>query len=795
MVSLDAVKSKKKAVGMKNKSKRNMQKVKPNFNKRKAAEIATFKKRFKTENIIPGPGKKKVAKESNLKIPNGVIKKKSLKNKLNKDLEIKSINDKGNDTNSGMKYSILDLEYFKSYFLQIDKELIFKKYTPIDEDGKNSEYSLDDDEDFFRKPERFVCNDIEMTPLDLVPDTDKQEENPWLLDIEEQSNAIVTKILVYEDIFDETEANFESEAEPEEELEAESKTEPDDKEETMSKAEQEVLSKVKPSNDSSADQSETPIEQIIIDDDDDDESQIVENSADIFAGTKLDTELLDSDPLDSESQEPKPQDSKPQDSKPLDSEPLSSEPLDSKLLELSVFENSLKTNDVLAVLKQDMELYGTVVVTLLCGRITINGYKARPFEPLTIFSPKGLNWVVISPMANKKLPKDKFNWNDLNNTFSRAQLDKILGNYDGHRDAIVLLQRNSGSQKLQSTFAKHMAENVFPLVYAANRPHYSSEYILNCLVQWSDKSKGVQVPTVWTKLALQASTRLMVTGGKGVGKSTMLRYLVNRHLHHPYPRLLLIDLDIGQPELFVPQTVSCSIIDAPLLGHGLFLNKQPERAYVVGHVNIVMCAEQYARAVRQLLSYCHGNPDYQGIPWLINTMGYNKGFGLELMALIADCVQPTDVVQIASNRPINNFDEPLDWKFLSKVKPIIYVTDEFKINGSLPKYAHHHIQSVVPPVDRTIKDWKMSAKDVRYVNLLARLSTTLRGNAKHLTECLPVQVNLQQLQIEHLTSEDYTREELIAGMEANLVYLCKSSTNSKIIECLGIGKSTRRNFD
>lgn len=659
--------------------------------------------------------------------------------------------------------------FLKSYILQADNAFLFENNDSNDEDGESSEYTLDDDENFFRKPELFVC-DMELAPLDLVPDTDKQEEKPWLLDMEEQTDAIVTKILVYEDVFSETEDNFESEVEPEHKMNVESETNPEAESETEAEAKQETVSKaeqepeVKASIVSSADQLETYIEPIVIDDDDD-ETSIVEDEVDIFAGTKLDTELLDS------------------------------EPLDSKLLELSVFENSLKTNYVLAVLKQDMELYGTVVVTLLCGRIIINGYKARPMEPLTIFSPKGLNWVVISPMANKKLPKDKFNWNDLNNIFSRAQLDNILGNYDGQRNAIVLLQRNSGSQKVQSTFSKHMAENVFPLVNTASRPYYSSEYILNCLVQWSDKSKGVQVPTVWTKLALQTSTRLMVTGGKGVGKSTLLRYLVNRHLHQPYPRLLFIDLDIGQPELFVPQTVSCSIIDAPLLGHGLFLNKQPERAYVVGHVNIVMCAEQYARAVRQLLSYCRGNPDYQGIPWLINTMGYNKGFGLELMALIVDCVQPTDVVQIASNRLINNFDEPLDSNFPSKVKPIIYVTDEFKIDGSLPKYAHHHIHSVVPPVDRTIKAWKMSAKDVRYANLLSRLSTTLRGNAMHLTECSPVQVNLQELQIKHLTSEEYTREELIAGMEANLVHLCKSSTHTKIIECLGIGKYTRTKFD
>lgn len=106
MVSLDVVKSKKKTFSKKNKTKRNRQKGKPNVNRGKGAGIELIKKRFKTENIIPGPGKN-VAKKPSLKTPNGVNKQKSLKNKLSKDFEIKYIlNDKGNEkdfnSNCGM---------------------------------------------------------------------------------------------------------------------------------------------------------------------------------------------------------------------------------------------------------------------------------------------------------------------------------------------------------------------------------------------------------------------------------------------------------------------------------------------------------------------------------------------------------------------------------------------------------------------------------------------------------------------------------------------------------------------
>ncbi|EDW09240.2 polynucleotide 5'-hydroxyl-kinase NOL9 [Drosophila mojavensis] len=454
-----------------------------------------------------------------------------------------------------------------------------------------------------------------------------------------------------------------------------------------------------------------------------------------------------------------------------------------------VFENSFKTNNVLAVVKQDIELYGTVTLTLLSGRITINGYKPRRDVPLTIYSPKGFNWVAISPMSNMKPIKSKLesnsSWKDLEDSFTRAQLDHIKGSYDEYRDAIVLMQRNSGAQNMLHIIGKHMVEKVFPMVNTSNRPYASSEYILNCLIQSADAKQTLRITHKWMKLKLQPRSRWMVAGGKGVGKSTLLRFLLNRHLSR-FERILFIDLDIGQPEFFLPQTISCFVIDGPLLGAGFFFNKQPERAYAVGHVNVVMCAEQYIRAVRELLFQCKVNPSYDEMPWLINTMGYNKGFGRELMALLIDCVQPTDLIQISSPKAINNFEITLNPKSLAKVRPIIYTADEFKVNAKAFSYKLHQLESVLPQLEPE-HHWRMSPKDVRYANLLARLSSALNGNAKYLTDCQPVSVDLDAVKLVHLVSKDYVREELIAGMEANLVYLCKGRLDDDPKECLGIG--------
>ncbi|KAH8327227.1 hypothetical protein KR074_007529 [Drosophila pseudoananassae] len=454
---------------------------------------------------------------------------------------------------------------------------------------------------------------------------------------------------------------------------------------------------------------------------------------------------------------------------------------EARLSELSVFENSLKSNHVLAVIKEDLEFYGTVILTLLGGQITVNGYRPRCQESLTIYSPKGINWVCVSPKKSKRPGKDKIDWDKLNLNFTRAQLERIQANFESQTDAIVLLQRNTSSQRLVDGFEKHMSQNVFPQVNTSNRPLHRTESLLHCLVQSSDGQRTMQVPQVWNKLRLLANSRMMFVGGKGVGKSSLLRYLVNRSLGQ-FPKILLIDLDIGQPELFVAQTVSCTLIEEPLLGPGFFLNKQPDRAYAVGHVNVVMCAEEYANAVTQLARHIQKDAKYQNLPWLINTMGYNKGFGTELVALLADRFRPTDVVQIESKMAINNFDSPLEWSTLAQSTPIVYTSDEFVVK-EIPKYTLHKLASAVPLKERGA--WSMSAKDLRYSNLLARLSSCLTGNAKTLTDLQPVVVSLELLKIQHLTSEEYTREELIQGMEANVVYLCRQDEGPP--ECLGIG--------
>ncbi|XP_023299363.2 MATH and LRR domain-containing protein PFE0570w [Lucilia cuprina] len=452
------------------------------------------------------------------------------------------------------------------------------------------------------------------------------------------------------------------------------------------------------------------------------------------------------------------------------------------------FFNALDSNSVIVLLKDPFYLYGTIRLTLLAGNVQVYGHDLKVNSEVEIFSPRGCSQIEISPSS----VRNKQNKENLEQTlksfeqhFALNDLKAINDNYQHETDAVVLLKRNEGRKKLVQQFKKFMNENVFPNINNINneRPLYNTEYLLRCMINTSvQEQKCLRLPQQWQQINITNKSRVMLVGGKSVGKSTLLRYLINRLLPQ---KVLLIDLDIGQPEVFVPQTVSCTVVEQPLLGPGFMLNMQPEISFAVGHTNIALCAYKYMAAVRALIAHCKSQEAYNNMPWLINTMGYNKGFGLELISAIAQELPLTDLIQLQSSKEINNFDSILHAHVLSQVPRIMFSEQD----GEIPNYRLHVWQSAVQQESRYQKEWEMSAKDIRYAMLLARLSQALQGHAEWLTDIKPLSASLNELKIVNLMENNgfVSKEELAKSAEANLVYLCHHQDDDKPLKCLGIG--------
>ena len=69
---------------------------------------------------------------------------------------------------------------------------------------------------------------------------------------------------------------------------------------------------------------------------------------------------------------------------------------------------------------------------------------------------------------------------------------------------------------------------------------------------------------------------VVVCGGKNVGKSTFIRYLINRHLMK-WKRVLVLDFDPGQSEFTVMGCLSVVLVEQPLLGPNFSHILCPER--------------------------------------------------------------------------------------------------------------------------------------------------------------------------------------------------------------------------
>ncbi|XP_075166216.1 uncharacterized protein LOC142238452 [Haematobia irritans] len=462
----------------------------------------------------------------------------------------------------------------------------------------------------------------------------------------------------------------------------------------------------------------------------------------------------------------------------------------------TIFCNAIDANLVLVLVKDPFYIYGTVKLTLLAGAIDIYGHSLIPNKEVEIFSPRGCSVIEISSLPctdERNVDKETIqkSLNDYRNNFLHSGLENILTAYEEGKDAIVLMKRNEERKKVVHQFKKFMNENVFPNLQNINidRPLYNSEYLLRCMINTSSvEQKCLRLPQQWQQLEVTETSRILLAGGKGVGKSTLLRYLVNKELPKT-EKVLLIDLDIGQPEIFIPQTISCSLVRKPLLGPGFFLNIQPEKAFAVGHTNIALCPHTYVAAVRQLLDYCIKQENFRHIPWFINTMGYNKGFGLELISLIIKSLALTDVIQLQSTKDINNFDSLLFPNVVSAVPSNMFVEDYNEEKDTKLDYRIHIWQSALIQDSRYQKEWDMSPKDIRYSMVLTRLSQALQGHAEWLTDCKPISCPLDHLKLINLMDNipPCSRDEVAKAMEANIVYLCHFDDSQNAIECLGIG--------
>jgi len=174
------------------------------------------------------------------------------------------------------------------------------------------------------------------------------------------------------------------------------------------------------------------------------------------------------------------------------------------------------------------------------------------------------------------------------------------------------------------------------------------------LMKKEDRAKHKHQEKGLQQALTERGLSIVVYGPKNAGKSTYIRYLLNSLLSLYPSGIAFLDLDIGQSEIGCPSFLSLHIITSPLLSQPYAHVQKGEMAWCefVGDVTVVSDPAAYSSAIRRGYAYYldHLSPSSHKassyIPLLVNTMGWVKGLGKELLEDIVGLIKPVYCVDM-----------------------------------------------------------------------------------------------------------------------------------------------------
>ncbi|EJS42803.1 grc3p [Saccharomyces arboricola H-6] len=194
------------------------------------------------------------------------------------------------------------------------------------------------------------------------------------------------------------------------------------------------------------------------------------------------------------------------------------------------------------------------------------------------------------------------------------------------------------------------------------------------LLHESDKVQSLSVPRCWLtpleKLYMNHKnstydTRIMVLGGKNSGKSTFLRLLLEkftqdiRNSTTNQEELIYLDLDPGQPEFSLPDSISLNkIVPKPItLGQHLCQGSNFETLlqFYNGSSSPQDEPSLYLNCVGKLINHLEEQAFFGTS--LLNLPGWIKGFGMQILNHIIKEYKPTHIVFLETANSKRHLDE------------------------------------------------------------------------------------------------------------------------------------------
>ncbi|KAF9478424.1 hypothetical protein BDN70DRAFT_879948 [Pholiota conissans] len=303
-------------------------------------------------------------------------------------------------------------------------------------------------------------------------------------------------------------------------------------------------------------------------------------------------------------------------------------------------------------------LLGTCTLTVLQGSVTLSGTTINPsLTKYPIFAPRSSPLPILRPTFISH-PQSILNASTLS-----PRLQPILD----FRTVIVIQENRTSVEGLgricrtfegvfePSRWQKSSAQAPFsiPGVYMITQPSKDLHAFL-VPPTWSDALDAISNRTE----TIVAGTYI-VKGPKNSGKSTFARMLVNRLLGS-YRRVAYLECDVGQSEFTPGGMVALNVISNPLFGPPFTHPTLANFAHFIGSSTPRSNPSHYLDAIQALIEVYRldiQTPALESldevdtriqdrIPLVVNTMGWTKGLGADLMHKIESLVDATRVFDI-----------------------------------------------------------------------------------------------------------------------------------------------------
>ena len=325
--------------------------------------------------------------------------------------------------------------------------------------------------------------------------------------------------------------------------------------------------------------------------------------------------------------------------------------------------------------KETLSLEGVVKITVLQGCLWIEGYLLTATKGSVVVSGnQSVGW----PLTCKPVFRDgEYNGPEHPERclifLDNVQKDKCSGiayttaeksEEDAEQKNLKTSFTSKKTKKTKKTFEHKVLER--------------EENALNLQQDWQQCLAGISeelLESLGSAGSSLSELTTLVCGPKNAGKSSFCRTLVNTLLNSS-PVVAYLEADCGQPEFNLPGSVSLTFVDTAVAGPPFMHPRKAAQACFIGdttpksdpvlYLNSVLYLVEWYRtrgtqALKDHLDARNISVDHL-VPLVINTPGWVKGLGFEILDRIVQQVRPNHVVELCTNTAKDLPKEESGWK-------------------------------------------------------------------------------------------------------------------------------------